>query len=71
MKVKIISQKMLSAECWLVQVWGTTACKECDYKSSMSCGGSTIIKKGKNVLGYDIPLLDICANPITRRKDEG
>lgn len=59
MKIKIISQKMLSAECWLVQVWGTDACKECEFRGSHECGGQKILKRGKNALGCEIPLSDV------------
>lgn len=64
MKTKIISQKMLSAECWLVQVWGIEACKNCDFQNTKECGGKQIITTGKNTLGIEIPL------PDTRRNSE-
>ncbi len=56
MKTKIISQKMLSSECWLVQVWGIEACKDCDYRNTDECGGKRILDTSKNVLGHRIPL---------------
>jgi hypothetical protein len=56
MKTKVISQKMLSAECWPVQVWGIEACRDCDYRGTKACGGKKIRATGKNALGYDIPL---------------
>jgi len=59
MKTKIISQEMLSAECWLVQVWGIEACKDCAYRGSNECGGKQILISGKNELGHGIPLPDI------------
>ena len=59
MKYKIISQKMLSAECWLVQVWGKDACRDCEYHNTEDCGGNHILNSGKNTLGYAIPLPDI------------
>ena len=59
MKTKIISQKMLSAECWLVQVWGTEVCRNCEYHDTENCGGKHILNSGKNTLGYAIPLPDI------------
>jgi hypothetical protein len=64
MKTKIIFQKMLSAECWPVQVWGIEACKDCDFQQTIECGGKQILKTGKNTLGNKIPLLD------TRRNHE-
>ena len=62
MKTKIISQKMLSAECWTVQVWGIEACKDCDYQHTKECGGKQIHKTGKNTLSNKIPLPDIRRN---------
>jgi len=62
MKTKIISQKMLSAECWTVQVWGINACRDCDYQRTKECGGDQILKTGKNTLGNEIPLPDIRGN---------
>ncbi len=59
MKCKVISQKMLSAECWLIQVWGLDACQDCDYQKTRDCGGKQILKTGKNILGNEIPLPDI------------
>jgi len=64
MKTKIISQKMLSAECWSVQVWGIEACMDCDYRCTKECGGKQILQTGKNTLGNEIPL------PNTRRNHE-
>jgi hypothetical protein len=56
MKTKIISQKMLSAECWSVQVWGIEACKDCGYQHTKECGGKQILQTGINALGNEIPL---------------
>lgn len=58
MKCKVISQKMLSTECWFVQVWGTEACNDCDYRGTDNCGGRHILRTGKNKLGHEIPLPD-------------
>ena len=66
MKCKVISQKMLSAECWLVQVWGFDACRDCDYKDTRECGGENILKTGKNVFNHNIPLPDIRRNHESR-----
>jgi hypothetical protein len=62
MKTKIISQKMLSAECWFVQVWGIEACMDCDYRYTKECGGRQILKTSKNALGNKVPLPDIRRN---------
>lgn len=56
MKVKLISQKNLSSECWPVQVWGLSYCKPCDLHNSSDCGGKNIRKTKRNSLGYEIPL---------------
>jgi hypothetical protein len=58
MKTKIISQKMLSAECWFIQVWGKEACKNCEYYHTNACGGKQILITGKNTRGINIPLPD-------------
>jgi hypothetical protein len=62
MRTKIISQKMLSTECWSVQVWGIEACENCDYQHTEECGGKQILKTGKNKLGNKIPLPDLGKN---------
>jgi hypothetical protein len=59
MKCKVISQKMLSTECWSVQVWGTGVCEDCDYRGTRECGGKEILNTGRNVLGHRIPLPDV------------
>ncbi|MBN2523658.1 MAG: hypothetical protein JXB24_10320 [Bacteroidales bacterium] len=58
MKTKIVSQRMLSAECWFIQVWGKEACKSCEYYNTKECGGKQILITGKNTLGIKIPLPD-------------
>lgn len=69
MKTKIISQKMLSSECWLIQVWCIEACKDCAYQGTKECGGKRIVNTGKNALGHEIPLPDVGAK--MRRRYEG
>jgi hypothetical protein len=56
MKCKVISQKMLSTECWS---WGTGACEDCDYRGTKECGGKKILNTGRNVLAHRIPLPDV------------
>jgi len=51
MKTKVIRQKDLSAECWLVQFSGTDYCNFCEYKDTKDCGGKNILKTGKNENG--------------------
>ncbi|MGB3479889.1 MAG: hypothetical protein WBB67_12100 [bacterium] len=68
MKIRVISQNKLSAECWQVQIWGREACKDCNYRHTKKCGGKQIINTGKNVLGHRIPLPDVSFR--NRRQNE-
>jgi hypothetical protein len=47
MKEKIIRQGDLTADCWSIQIWGVSACKDCELKGTKDCGGKSIIKKVK------------------------
>lgn len=49
-------------ECWMVQTWGTTHCKDCSLRNTKDCGGQNIIKTGKNSLGFSVPLEDTSKN---------
>jgi len=69
MKTKIISQKMLSTECWFVQVWGVEACEDCDYRDTQECGGKRILDTGSNTLGYKIPLPDVSCRERRSHED--
>ena len=44
MKVKSIKQSELTSECWLIQIWGLSACKTCEVKDTEECGGKAIRK---------------------------
>ena len=62
MKIKVISQRKLSSECWLVQVWGFEVCTDCQYQNTEQRGGKQIHLKNKNALGYKVPLHDVRRN---------
>jgi len=53
-EIKQIQQDKLTGECWLVQVWGTSKCKECGLEGKDKCGGQEILKTGKNAKGHEI-----------------
>ena len=55
-QVKTIKQSELTAECWLVQIWGSDVCKTCDVRNTSECGGKHIRKTKKNSKGYAVPL---------------
>ncbi len=40
-----INQKDLDSTCWLVQMFGTDRCKDCDLLNTPNCGGSPKVKK--------------------------
>lgn len=54
MKTKVIRQDRLTGECWLVQMWGTSRCKDCEAFGTEDCGGQEILKTGKNEKGYKV-----------------
>jgi len=54
MEVKTFPQSKLSAECWSVQMWGTDHCKECEFYGTEDCGGTEILKTGKNENGVEV-----------------
>jgi hypothetical protein len=43
-KVKVISSRYLTSECWLIQAWGLPHCRECEYLATEECGGTRIRK---------------------------
>ena len=55
-KIVTIKQNELTAECWLVQFQGFSACETCEVKDTKECGGSNIRKTKKNEKGFSIPL---------------
>jgi len=56
MQVKTIQQNKLTGECFLVQFWGESACKTCEYRNKKDCGGKTIRKTKQNAKGHKVPL---------------
>jgi hypothetical protein len=53
---RTVSQKNLTSECWLVQIWGEKSCQTCEFKGKRECGGKKIRKSGKNEKGLDVPI---------------
>jgi len=45
-KQKQVNQSSMTADCWLVQIWGTGegGCKGCEFKGTKDCGGQAILK---------------------------
>lgn len=54
MKIKTISQELLSSDCWSVQAFGTERCTACEFHNTEECGGKEILKTGKNEIGVNI-----------------
>lgn len=44
MGTKVVRAKLMTSECWFVQVWGLRACRGCDEKGTKECGGERIRK---------------------------
>ena len=42
MKTKMVSQADLTAECWLIQIFGLEACEGCEALDTEECGGQRI-----------------------------
>jgi len=55
-QVVVVKQDNLSAECWIVQLFGLANCKTCEYRDTPECGGQQIRTTGKNELGHNVPL---------------
>jgi hypothetical protein len=53
-----ISQKDLTSECWLVQMWGSDRCNTCNLKDTDDCGGKKIRMTGRNERGIIVPIPD-------------
>ncbi len=45
LKVKVISSRGLTSECWPVQFWELPYCRTCDYLATEECGGYRIRKE--------------------------
>jgi hypothetical protein len=53
-RVRRVKQRALSAECWLIQLWGKSACDTCEARGTDECGGKEILKTGVNENGYAV-----------------
>ena len=53
---RVVKQGELTSECWLVQIWGLTACETCKSRDTSQCGGPEIRESGTNEKGYEVPL---------------
>ncbi len=42
---KVIKQEQLTSDCWTIQFWGLDACRCCEFKGSVECGGGKTLKK--------------------------
>jgi len=51
-KIKVISSRSLTCECWSIQFFGLPYCRECQYLSTEDCGGYRIRKE---ILGSKYP----------------
>jgi hypothetical protein len=54
MEIKVVPTRMLSSECFSVQIMGTESCESCQYKGTKECGGKKILRTGKNDNGVSI-----------------
>lgn len=43
MKTYTVKQRELTSDCWLIQIQGIEACKECDYWGTRDCDGKKIL----------------------------
>ena len=42
MKTYIVPANKLTSECWMVQIAGLLACKDCEFRDTAECGGKRI-----------------------------
>ena len=54
--IRIIPQKDMTGECFLIQMSGISACESCEAKDTEDCGGKEIRKKLVNEKGISVPL---------------
>jgi hypothetical protein len=52
LKMKVISSRGLTSECWSIQFWGLPYCRTCDYLATEDCGGYRI---RRNILAGKYP----------------
>jgi hypothetical protein len=53
-----VRQSNLSAECFMVQVFGEHACEDCEYRGTPDCGGQNVLRTGRNEHGHAVPVPD-------------
>ena len=53
---KTVHQNNITAECWLIQLYGLTACETCELKDTAECGGKNIRVTGVNEIGKKVPI---------------
>lgn len=44
--------------CWGVQLQGLRSCLECDLRNHPACIGKSMLRTGKNSVGFEIPILN-------------
>jgi hypothetical protein len=44
---KTVEQHSLSSDCWAIQFYGLTACKDCECEGTARCGGGETLKRLK------------------------
>jgi hypothetical protein len=42
---KEVKLSQLTPDCWLVQIEGLEACKNCEFKNTPNCGGGESLKR--------------------------
>ena len=52
--IKQVKQRLLTGECWLVQLHGASACDECEAYGTAECGGQDILKTGVSDKGHKV-----------------
>lgn len=52
--VKRVKRRLLTGECWLVQIHGASACRTCEAYGKASCGGQDILGTGRNEKGHKV-----------------
>lgn len=57
-RARQVRQSNLSAECFMVQVFGETACADCEYRGTPDCGGQNVLRTGRNEHGHAVPVPD-------------
>ena len=69
--VKQVKQRDLSAECWLVQMYGTSYCPTCSEYGREDCGGKEILRTGQNEKGVKVDGSGLCEPDPTKPRPTG